>query len=238
VDGGTLDAGARSDIGQAVIIPELQRRGIKRLDLLVLTHADSDHCSGLSAVVREVPVDNFLDGPAAVQAKPDPAELDYSNLRREVDSRRIRRTVPAAGQYFDLDGVRFTVLEPGGAPLEGDNNNAIVAMAEWGKSRVLLTADIEKPAEERLLRNYPDLHCNVLKVGHHGSKTSTSPELLAATHPGAAIISCGKYNPFGHPNAEVLQRLDDEGIPVFRTDANGAIDVRCTQESCGVTTFR
>lgn len=238
VDGGTLEAGSRSDIGQAVIIPELQRRGIRRLDLLVLTHADADHCSGLTAVAREVPIDNFLDGPAATQARPDPAELDYVNLRREVEARGIRRTIPAAGQLFDLDGVHLTVLEPGGAPLKGDNNNAIVAMVEWGQSRILLTADIEKAAEERLLRNYPDLHCSVLKVGHHGSSTSTSPELLAATRPGAAIISCGKYNPFGHPNPGVLQRLEDDGIPVFRTDANGAIDVTCTREACGVTTFK
>jgi competence protein ComEC len=103
---------------------------------------------------------------------------------------------------------------------------------------MLLTGDIEREAEERLVRRGANLHCTVLKVAHHGSTTSTSPLLLKAAQPSAAVISCGRYNPFGHPAAQTLQQLSRARVPVFRTDVNGAVEIRSDGRSCWFQTFR
>jgi competence protein ComEC len=114
----------------------------------------------------------------------------------------------------------------------------MVLRVDFGKSSVLLTADIEADAEERLVRRGADLHCTVLKVAHHGSPTSTSPDFLAAAGPKFAMISCGRYNKFGHPGAGVLSRLDAARIGYFRTDVNGAVEIDCDQASCRASTYR
>jgi competence protein ComEC len=206
---------------------------------MVLTHADSDHCSGLPVVVREIPVGTFLDGPSATQQKPEPTATDYLALRREVARFGIPDRKPVPGDRYPLGQGTFTILAPSQPPLPGDNDNAIVAMVEWGRTRILLTADVEALTEQRLLERGADLHCTVLKVGHHGSKTSTTDAFLKAAAPKDAVLSCGKYNPFGHPSAEVLHRLDAAGIPVYRTDVNGSVSFTCDDAgNCSAETFR
>jgi competence protein ComEC len=136
------------------------------------------------------------------------------------------------------DGITLTDLAPTQPPLRGDNNNAAVLRLDYGTTSVLLTADIERDAEERLVRRGANLRCTVLKVAHHGSKTSTTPLLLDAARPRAAIVSCGRYNKFGHPAADVLARLAQRRIPVYRTDRDGAIDVFSDGHQCWIHTFR
>ena len=132
----------------------------------------------------------------------------------------------------------MTVLAPLEPPLASDNDNAAVLRLDYGQTSILLTGDIEQAAEERLVRRGTNLRCTVLKVAHHGSKTSTSPAFLKAAHPQAAVLSCGRYNSFGHPAPQTLGRLAQQRTPIFRTDVNGAVDISCDGRECWVQTYR
>jgi competence protein ComEC len=238
IDGGTESQAERGDVGRTVIVPFLQSQSVGKLDALIITHADADHCNGLLAVVREVPVGIVIDG--AQQG--DASAAEYLQLRQELARREIPVIAAHAGQQLNLGGgARIKVISPLDPPLRGensDNNNAAVVKLEFGKTSILLTADIEREAEERLARRGADLRCTILKVAHHGSQTSTQETFLRAAAPNAAIISCGRYNRFGHPRPEVLRRLWERKVPTFRTDVSGAIEVSCDGQNCWVQTQR
>ncbi len=255
IDGGSLDGRERSDIGSQVIVPALQSLGVQQLDLLILTHSDADHCNGLAAVAREIPIRAFLDGPGVSQARGngadsggdngadsgadiDPALTDYFELRRTLAAQKIPILMPRAAQFFRFGDTKLQILAPTFPLLGSTNDDAIVCRLDWGKTSVLLTGDIEKSGEARLLARGANLKCTVLKVAHHGSKTSTTPAFLRAASPSAAIISCGRYNRFGHPNALTLRALQGARAATFRTDTSGALEVDCDKNACRVTPFR
>jgi competence protein ComEC len=125
------------------------------------------------------------------------------------------------------DGVSAEVLAPSGLPsAETANDASLVLLLHYGRTTFLLTGDAEAPEEAEILATHPNLKCDVLKIGHHGSHTSTSPDFLAAAHPQYAVISVGKRNIFGHPSPDVVGRLRASGAAVLRTDRNGAITCR------------
>ncbi|HEX9996719.1 MAG TPA: DNA internalization-related competence protein ComEC/Rec2 [Abditibacterium sp.] len=238
IDGGSLDGRQRSDIGAQVLVPALQSLGVERLDLMVLTHADADHCNGLRAVVNEIPVGAFLDGAATLQQRPDPSQLDYYELRKTLSARKIPVLKPFAGQIFKFGEAKFTLLAPTLPAFEAENDNSIVARLDFGQNSFLLTGDIEEQAEARLVARGANLKCTVLKVAHHGSKTSSTPVFLKATNPRVALVSCGRYNRFGHPNPRTVRNLDTNETSIFRTDVSGALTVSCDKAACRVNTFR
>lgn len=234
VDGGGDVSGWRTDVGRSVIVPYLQTNGIKKIDILVLTHTDADHCNGLQSVLREVPVDLVIDG----TSNPDPAAVEYYALRKELARRKIPVMQASAGYRRNLGTTELEVLAPFPPTLPGDNNNSVVLRLTYGQTSFLLTGDIEELAEERLTRRGVNLQSTILKAAHHGSSTSTTPAILNAVRPQAALISCGRYNQFGHPSGEVLRRLDAAGIPTLRTDLDGAIDVFSDGKQCWIETSR
>jgi competence protein ComEC len=239
IGGGTESTAERGDVGRSVIAPFLQAMNVKKLDALVVTHADADHCNGLLAVLREVPVGIVLDG--AVHSDNIEA-AEYLQLRRALALRKVQVVAARGGQNLNLGaGAMLRVLAPLLPDFQGeksDNNNAAVLKLEYGQTSALLTADIEREAEERIVRCVENLKCTILKVAHHGSKTSTQELFLRVARPQAAIISCGRYNRFGHPNGGVLRRLAMHKIAAFRTDVNGAIEVSCDGKSCWIPTMR
>ena len=237
IDGGTLDAGERSDIGRSVIVPYLQSVGVERLDAVVLTHDDADHLSGLPTVLREVPVGMILDGAPRPGALPSPEYQAVLNIARQ---RNVPRTVARAGQTLDLGGgATLSVLWPTStAPTDADNEHGVVMRLNYGSTSALLTADTGAPTEAALAKMGAPLRCTILKVGHHGSAGSSTAEFLARVQPRIALISCGRYNPFGHPTPEVLARLAQQGIATFRTDRNGEVTVSCDGHDCQVQTYR
>lgn len=238
IDGGAVESQPRSNIGRAVLIPALHAAGITRLDLMVVTHADADHCNGLKQVLEEVPVGLFVDGPAATEARPNLAATDYVALRQELDRRKVKRMVPRPGTALEFGAAKISILAPTAPPLAKENDNAVVLRVDIGASSVLLTGDIEAEAEQRLLRSGARLDCTVLKVAHHGSQTSTSQAFIQAASPSLALISCGRFNPHGHPHVGVLERLRAASVPVLRTDVSGALTVTCSQTACEGTSFR
>jgi competence protein ComEC len=147
------------------------------------------------------------------------------NIRTAASERGVAYRKAVRGQILDFgDGVRAQVLAPGPAVLPGGANNAsVVLRVTYGKASLLLTGDAETPEEDDMLRSSQPVACDVLKAGHHGSRTSSSPELLAAAHPKIAIVSVGKHNLYGHPSPEVLARLAQAGARIYRTDESGAV---------------
>jgi competence protein ComEC len=244
IDGGTVAAPDRGDVGRSVIVPYLAALGVRKIDALVITHADADHVNGLPFVLHEIPIGLVIDGAArGAQSTPSGGrnadEADYLALRAQLEARRIPIYAARPGQRLNLGGgVALRVLAPVEPLLEGANNNAAVLRLEYGRVSALFTGDIERPAEERLVRRGLIAPCTILKVAHHGSHTSTSPLFLQAARPQAAVISCGRYNDFGHPAPQTVQRLAAARIPTFRTDRQGAVEFLCNRDACWAQTYR
>jgi len=201
--------GAESDSAARVVVPALRGDGIPRLDLLVLTHEDSDHIGGALTVLESFEVDAL--------ASSLPADHPLNGLA--PGARRC-----AAGERWEWDGVRFEFLHPGGAS-DGRRNNqsCVLRIAAHGRS-VLLTGDIERMAEAELAQR--DIRSDVLLVPHHGSRTSSTAQFISAVSPSWAVVAVGYRSRFGHPNAEVLARYGAAGVAIVRTDRDGAIALR------------
>ncbi|MEO8144576.1 MAG: DNA internalization-related competence protein ComEC/Rec2 [Betaproteobacteria bacterium] len=218
--------GAEADSGERIIAPYLRAIGIERLDAMIVTHKDIDHSGGAASVLENHEVSEFLSSlPAG-----DPL------LSLAPGARRC-----AAGQSWTWDGVRFEILHPANAAATARKTNDLscVLKVSAGARAMLLTGDIEKPAEAELVqRGAAALGADVLLVPHHGSRSSSSAEFLAAAHPSAAVVPVGYRNRFGHPAAEVVQRYQDAGIPLRRTDLEGAVTVHLTNERIEITSQR
>jgi competence protein ComEC len=215
-----FDTGPRftseSDSGSRVIVPFLRGAGVATLDGVIVSHDDSDHSGGLLSVLQALPV-----GWVATSLPLDEPALALAS--------RVRRC--AAGDQWQWDGVRFSLLHPpaGGhaAGGVGDNNRSCVLHVATPTGSVLLTADIEREAERDLLAwSPPDLRADVVLVPHHGSVTSSTEALLGRLRPREAIVPVGYRNRFGHPALEVLARYERAGARLWRTDRDGALLVR------------
>ena len=206
------------DTGEDVVSPYLWSRGIRRLDIVVATHAHADHSGGLGALLE-----NFRPRELWVGANPS-AEL----LQRAEELRIPVRRPNASVAPFDYGGARMEILSPllGFSPAKPGNNDSLALRISYGVHSFLLTGDLESPMEQLLVADGRPLHADVLKVGHHGSKTSTTPEFLAAVSPAVAVISDGFENSFGHPHPTVLARLEERHAAVLRTDLDGLVTVR------------
>ncbi|GBD16062.1 ComE operon protein 3 [bacterium HR26] len=219
------DAGNSARDVREVIAPFFEARGVTRLDYLLLSHPDQDHVGGMPAVIEAFPIGTFLD-PALPSTN-----LAYLETLERVADRGIPAQRARRGQAFTLgEQVRFEILWPRDPLLraEGDevadNDNALVVRLVHGAVTILLTGDIEAPAEHELVVLEGDgLRAPVLQVPHHGSQTSTTPELLEAVRPEVSVISAGAGNPYGHPHAEVVNRLRAAGSAVYRTDVDGTV---------------
>lgn len=225
------------DMGRRVVLPFLRAQGLHRIDALLLTHADDDHIGGAATLLERATVRHLLVSPMT---------SDAPTYRRLLDAAR-RRAIPitrlARGQTLDFrDGVVAETLHPAphGPPdsKRSDNNMSLVLRLRYGATSILLTGDAEAPAEAEMERAGVDLRADVLKVGHHGSLTSSSERFLDAVRPQAAILSAGRGNPFGHPHPDVLARLEARRIRVFRTDRDGAICIRSDGRTLRITTTR
>jgi competence protein ComEC len=226
VDGGgvpgTDERFGNGEPGSRVVVPFLRSRGISTVDLVVPTHPDDDHVQGLNAVVERLSVRGALDGGYPGASAP------YTRLLDALHRRHIPLYTARRGQVIDLGGgAKMEVLGPTDHLLLGGhsatNNNSIVLRVVYGRARVLLTGDAEAEEETDLIASGRDISADVLKVGHHGSRWSSTDSFLDRVRPSIAVLSVGRNNTYGHPHGEVLERLRRRGVRVFRTDRDGAI---------------
>lgn len=211
----------RFDTGESVLLPFLRSRAIGRIDALVLTHPDNDHIGGAGAVLEALDVGRvYYAGTWA----PEPLSMHVDSLMH-LEGSFLRDA--RAGDTIGLNGqARVYVLSParGSAPLPASNETSVVLKIVYGSTSFLLTGDAEAGAEETMVHRYADfLGSDVYKVGHHGSRTSTTPEFLASVSPRHAVISCGRLNKFLHPRPEILRRLARMRAAVYRTDITGCV---------------
>jgi competence protein ComEC len=212
VDGGPSETALLAQLGRQMPFWD------RTLDVMVLTHPESDHVTGLASVLERYQVD------AVVFREMEHESEVYAHWLRLLEAEGATIYRGEAGLRLALDeGLEMVVLHPG-AELQGDaNNDSIVARLTYGQISVLLTGDIEAEVEQQLVAGGATLASTVLKAAHHGSCNSTTHEFLEAVAPEVAVISVGAENRFGHPCAEALERL--AGLPVYRTDEQGAIEV-------------
>ncbi len=237
VDAGGLPAFGRKkkpnlDVGEDVISPYLWTRRIQHADVIATTHAHEDHVGGLAALIA-----NFRPAEIWTGTVPDQSiESETLDVARRSGVRVLART---AGESFDFGGARFQVLSPAAdheSSPRSINNDSLALRVAYGRHSFLLTGDIERQVESGLVEQGLLRNTTVLKVAHHGSKTSTTAEFLDATQPQFAIISDGYGNLFHHPNPEVLDRLAQHHADVLRTDMTGLITVRTDGHRLTVTT--
>ena len=223
-----IDAGERG-MGERVVA-YLESQGVKQIDVVVATHAHSDHIGGLATVISAFPVGRFVD---AGQAHPS---ATYENLLALVEERGIPYTAAERGQAIALDpDLEVLVFNPAVQPIGDINEDSVVLKATYGDISYLFTGDAGKPAEESMAAAGLDLDADVLKVGHHASRYASSAAFLSAVSPAISVIFVGEGNDYGHPHEEVLERLRAAGSRVYRTDLDGTVVVATDGRTLAVT---
>ena len=209
IDGGNVDDGQ-------LVVSYLEQQGVEELKAVICTHAHEDHVGGLAAVLAVYPTQAVYSPTTTYASK------CFDDFMRYVDHQRLAVTLPVPGDGFDLGGARVTILGPV-KDYPDTNNTSIVTRVDYGQTSFLFTGDMEQDAEIDLIESGAELKCDVLKVGHHGSNTSSGYRFLYETEPQYGVISVGTGNTYGHPHEEPLSRLNHAGVTLFRTDYLGTV---------------
>jgi competence protein ComEC len=225
-----IDAGPRTgnyDAGERIVAPFLRRRGVPRVDMLIMSHPHDDHLGGIPSVLEQFDVAEILESGQPVKS---------STYRRYITDVRaegcIVDTARSGMPILRIGNLELYVIFPTILFIDSDtthrspnlNNTSVVIRMQYRDVSLLFTGDAEMEAEGEMVSRYGDfLHCSLLKTGHHGSKTSSTEEFLDAVHPTYAVISVGRFNKFGHPSEDVISRLHALHAEIYRTDEEGAI---------------
>lgn len=219
IDGGTRES-------EDKVLSYLNSLGIEKIDYLIATHPHEDHIGGLPGVVR-----NFDIGKIYMPNKTANTKI-FEELLTEIKNKGLNITlVDGFDTIIDEDNIRFVILGPNGKDYSETNDYSIVTKLEYGENSFIFTGDMEREAEIELIENGYDLKSDVLKVGHHGSSTSSSEEFLKEVDPDYSVISLGKDNDYGHPHKETIERLNKIGTKIYRTDELGDIVIASDGEN-------
>lgn len=235
IDGGGSEFGS-FDVGESILLPYLLDRRITTIDYLMISHFDSDHIGGVFAILENLKVKNIII------SKQGETSENLKKFYEITNNKGIRTIIVKKGDIVEIDKYsHFEILFPEDNLIEDNilNNNSIVARFNSLDFSILFTGDIEEIAEKRLCELYSGtdkLEAFVLKVAHHGSKTSSTEEFLELVKPKIALIGVGKNNNFGHPNIDVIERLENMGSKIYRTDNCGEIIIRINREKLQIHT--
>ncbi len=231
IDGGGSELGT-FDVGEKTLLPYLLDKNITKIDYMLFSHFDSDHCDGLFTILEKLPVKNVII------SKQGKSSENFKQFLSIIQEKKVNVLLVQEGDNIVIDNeISINILFPQADFISENilNNNSIVAKLEWKNSSgevissILLTGDIEQIAEEKLVEKYQNtniLNATILKVAHHGSKSSSIQPFLELVKPKVALIGVGENNHFGHPNEGVLQRLENLNTIIFRTDKNGEINLK------------
>lgn len=229
-----IDAGNNKDGDDVVAF--LRSHGVTRLDYVIATHPDADHIGGMDDVIEAFPVTTYIMSvmPEAIT----PTTKTYWEVLEALDNSDAEVAEAEPGRTYPLGEGTFTILGPAGE-FDDANDMSVVCRLDFGNRRFLFTGDAEKAAENALMaRDRDALRADYLKVGHHGSRTSTQDSFLSAVSPSVATISCGAGNSYGHPHDVTLKTLKKHGVAVYRTDLQGVITLTSDGNSLNVSTER
>jgi competence protein ComEC len=230
------DAYEEDKTGSNIVVPFLHSKGINELDMVILSHPHDDHCGGLVSVLQKMKVDSVLDSGQSADT------YNYRMFLSLIKQNHIKYDLGRAGQILNFGDVKGYVVWPMDPLLEGTssdpNNNSIVIRFVYGRTSFLLPGDLGPEGESALLAQNWNLSSDVLKIGHHGSSTSSSPEFLDAVSPRYAVMSVGANNRYHLPSEKTLQRFEERGIPIYRTDMNGAVMVSSDGNNIDVHTAK
>lgn len=226
-----IDAG---DVGDDdTILDYLTRQGVEKLDLVIATHPHADHIGEMATVLEHVAVDRFIMS-YMPQGK-EPTTKVYLSMLEMLDEKNIPVEDWEPGEVYTIGTAQLQIL----APLEEDtdpNAVSVVTRLTFGDRAFLFTGDAEEEVERQILTRGFDVKADVLKVGHHGSSTSTSDAFLRAVDPEIAVITCGEGNSYGHPHTETIQRLNSADVTTYRADICGDIVITTDGTSLSVQT--
>lgn len=232
MDGGSNDV---SKVGNYRLVPFLKAKGIRKIDAVFLSHGDTDHINGIAELLEEKQISiDCVCLPAGAEQE------EFAEIKDLARARNISVRTIQAGDFWENNGTKFWCLNPADVT-ESGNAASVVLYMEYQNFSMLLTGDLEGEGEKSvaaLLRSNAITGISVLKVAHHGSKNSTKEEFLRQCSPAVAVISCGERNTYGHPHKETLERLNDMGTAVYRTDCSGAVQITVAGNRMKVTEYR
>lgn len=220
-----IDAGNNED--SETVRNYIAKQGIKKLDYVIGTHAHEDHIGGLDYVINNFEIDKIYMPKATSNTK------TFEDVVTAIKNKEMKITTPVPGDSFKLGEADCKILAPNSASYEDLNNYSIVIKVTYKNNSFMFTGDAEAISETEVLNKGFDVKADVLKIGHHGSSSSTSDEFLKKVSPKYAVISAGKDNDYGHPHKEIMKKLKDSGIAVYRTDESGTII--CTSDGNNIS---
>lgn len=230
-----IDGGGNNSFstGQQIILPFLTSKGITEIDFVFATHNDSDHIKGIYEILDKIKINHlFLPIKTTV-------DENYENFINLAKQQNINIHFVQAGDKMQLGNISFHVLHPNlNFNSDEDNNNSIVLKMVYKNNSMLFTGDIEKEAEQFLIQNNQDLKSDILKVAHHGSKSSSTDNFVKFVNPKVALISCKENNSYNHPSPQTLDTLKNNNVTIYRTDINKAINITFYDDTYKIKTTK
>ncbi len=228
IDGGGSERGS-SNIGEKTLLPYLLNRKVSKLDYAIISHFDSDHCEGVLYVMQKIKVENVIIGKQFETCE------NYKEFIKIVKQKNIRVISVEKGNKVNIEkDMYFNVIWPDSNNIVNENklnNNSLVFKMNYKSISALFTGDIEKIAEEKIISNVKEeLKSTIIKVAHHGSKTSSTEKFIEKVKPKIALIGVGENNTFGHPSNITIETLEKAGTKIYRTDQMGEIILKINKK--------
>ncbi|MCB2297074.1 ComEC/Rec2 family competence protein [Clostridium tagluense] len=210
-----IDAGNNED--DKLVVEYLKNQGVEKIDVLIGTHTDEDHIGGLDTVIKTFEIGKIY------MPKVTKTTDTFKDVVLAIKAKDMKVSVPKVGETFKIGNSECTIIAPNAETYDNSNNYSIVTKLKYGNNSFIFMGDAESISEGQILQKQLDISADVIKIGHHGSKTSTGQKFLEKVNPEYAVISCGKGNTYGHPQQETMTLLKSKNIPVYRTDEVGTI---------------